>query len=804
MKGLSVLIFAGFIVLLYQWFIRQRFPNWLSTWLDYLFLVRIPVIGGLTLISFPFIAEFIFPKFLQNLFVMESWQQLVLVMLFVTLTSVMIISLIKKIIIVENRELDSDDKFLRLRAILLIFLCLPTWRILALNYIKSWNLLFHFIIGAIAGIVLFLASLKIEKTLTDKLLEIENKLNILQKLSPRVRVAYSRVNGDNYLLSTQYNISLLQLLSRLIKYVIYVLQLLLGFAIYLGIIWLNWPKPEGQIIVSEDWQASTLLYALLIIWIVTFFVEGITFCIDKLFETQVSIFLVIFILFSVSALAHWVNNVDHYFKLIPQAQDSQIAINYEQDFKIAMKKRLEKQTTPEKKLVVVATSGGGIQASGWTAQVLAGLQDETSGIGEDFTTSIGLISSVSGGSVGTMFYLDYLDELKQNQLLNPLKSPDVLENSEKAMVQREKEKILKNAKDKMIQNATEDWLDSVGWGLAFPDLWRLFGLPIASLFGEDGKYLDRGYSLEKDWQRSLSKPTATLDDWYKQAINGDIPIPVFNSTIVENGRRFLISPMKFLPGQMADYIKLSEGEESNSEEQKKIEQSKALDFRTLYACGKYSKPCNLEVTTAARLSASFPYVSPMARNLPDNEIQDKDGKPFFQNYHMADGGYFDNAGAFTAIEWLDRFLEKNSDQLKIKTVVLLQINAFPDVELKPRQQGNKGFFTVFTGPFDALNGVRDSTQVARNIHTIQLLKDKWEYRDKDKDKKEDEKIMMQYFAISFPKKYNQPLSWRLTQDQKDNLREAWEQDKPIRNTVKCMNEFWKKRKMDSPECKQFF
>ena len=53
-------------------------------------------------------------------------------------------------------------------------------------------------------------------------------------------------------------------------------------------------------------------------------------------------------------------------------------------------------------LVVVTAAGGGIQAAAWTAQVLAGLDRI---YGPDFTRSVGLVSGVSGGSVGTMYYM---------------------------------------------------------------------------------------------------------------------------------------------------------------------------------------------------------------------------------------------------------------------------------------------------------------------------------------------------------------------------------------------------------------
>jgi len=52
--------------------------------------------------------------------------------------------------------------------------------------------------------------------------------------------------------------------------------------------------------------------------------------------------------------------------------------------------------------ILVATSGGGITAAAWTAHVLTELEQRH---GESFTRQLGLVSAVSGGSVGTLFYL---------------------------------------------------------------------------------------------------------------------------------------------------------------------------------------------------------------------------------------------------------------------------------------------------------------------------------------------------------------------------------------------------------------
>ena len=182
------------------------------------------------------------------------------------------------------------------------------------------------------------------------------------------------------------------------------------------------------------------------------------------------------------------------------------------DFKTAIANCLKHQGD-ERTLVVVCASGGGIQAAGWTVQVLTGLQKK---LGTSFTRAIGLISSTSGGSVGSRYFLDRFGD----QGCPP---PD------------------EESLEKIFKSATEDSLGAVGWGLAYPDLFRAIGLPFLV-----NKYSDRAEAMEIDWQRHLTNPKNTLADWRKQILDGKIPIPVFNATLVEDGRRFLITPMTFV------------------------------------------------------------------------------------------------------------------------------------------------------------------------------------------------------------------------------------------------------------------
>ena len=733
--------------------------------LHYFFLLRVPIISGLILFCFPIIAQWVYPTFLQNLFVMESGIQLILVIAFTFITAMIIISLIISIfVLTDGSQLPYTSNFILTRLFWTFVLCFPTWIVLFLN--KEPKIEWYYFLFGIIPILFFLLFYVSYEYI--KLNNIEENQEI----------------EENYILQgvKQFQIYLDKKIGLFLGF-----EVIAGAIVYSLAIYLNWPQADGKLKIPTNWQAPTLLYALLIIWVVTLLLGAIIYVFDKYadkddekqdsssskyrFHWPVILLLIIF-----SACGYGAFQVDHYFQL----KDSSVEISesdYQKDFFTAIGNRLcpedfakDKSCNKEQSLVVVAASGGGIQASGWTAQVLAGLQDKTLGIGEDFTKAIALISSTSGGSVGTMFYLDKFND-------RGILSKDGLE--------------------KVVKNATDDWLDSVGWGLAYPDLVRAIGFPFVNV----NQYLDRGYALEKDWQRTLKPSIITLDDWYKKAKLGEIPIPVFNSTLVENGRRFLISPMKFIPGQMRDYLDDFSESELSEEDQQKIKQSRALDFRTLYNCGTPEAPkiCNLDVMTAARLSATFPYVSPMARNDKDNQIQNpKTGKPTLQNYHMADGGYFDNSGEFTAIQWLDKFLEDNAAALKIEKVVLLQINAFPEEPLKTKQKGKKGFLTVLLGPLDALNGVRNSTQIDRNIQAVELLKDYWN----------EKRIMIQRFDISFPKEdrngneYDQPLSWQLTQHQKNNLKNAWENDETIRKTVDCMKTFWNnsQKQKDDRKC----
>jgi hypothetical protein len=261
---------------------------------------------------------------------------------------------------------------------------------------------------------------------------------------------------------------------------------------------------------------------------------------------------------------------------------------------------------------------------------------------------------------------------------------------------------------------------------------------------------DRGIAIEIDWKGELLEKDATLGTWQNKVQAGTIPIPIFNATLVEDGRRFLVSPMTLGAST----------------------KRKSIDFNTLYP--EY----DIDITTAARMSATFPYISPVARpNIQLDKI-----------FHVADGGYFDNFGVSTSAALLDNFLEnsKKDDEENdkkdgekyderetrlIKKVIFLRINAFPVGEIKDKNQGSPGWLMELFGSIISVLKVRSSTQNASNALEVRLLQEKW---------LSEKGVEIADFAITFPPKDKLkikdplPLSWQLTRVQKQNILNAWE------------------------------
>jgi hypothetical protein len=338
------------------------------------------------------------------------------------------------------------------------------------------------------------------------------------------------------------------------------------------------------------------------------------------------------------------------------------------------------------KAVVICASGGGIHAAAWSAALLEEMERRSA----KFAKHLVLTSSVSGGSVGCLFYLAGLRAAKRP------------------------------APGRLLEVACESSLSHIAWGLAFRDLLRYF-VPIGAALG----WGNRAWALEKAWRRFEDFPVHTsLGEWERDVAAGKLPASVFNATLVETGDRFAISTVDLVDREK--------------------DQELRREFHHLYP------GLEIRATTAAGLSAAFPVVSPSSQIWvhPKEDAMPHPDK----RYHITDGGFYDNYGVVSAIE----FLEKGRVVLRDKMPEVMVIRIRGAVGSVKAASPNSFFFQMMA-PLKALVNMRSASQAVRNDVELKLL----------------DQVTNCLETADFPYPYPyEPLTWHLTQAQKDEIRKA--------------------------------
>jgi hypothetical protein len=148
------------------------------------------------------------------------------------------------------------------------------------------------------------------------------------------------------------------------------------------------------------------------------------------------------------------------------------------------------------------------------------------------------------------------------------------------------------------------------------------------------------------------------------------------------------------------------------------------------------------------LSASFTYVSPAARaDLPGAQ------------FHIVDGGYYDNYGMSTLMEWLHQALE-DSDP-RPKRVLVIQIRGASTAS-NPQPDGTHGWFYQAWAPLETMLTVRTTGQLSHNEEDFERLQQLWAGRGVEIDNAVFE------FCGNAP-----PLSWHLSGRDKQGIDEQW-------------------------------
>jgi hypothetical protein len=352
---------------------------------------------------------------------------------------------------------------------------------------------------------------------------------------------------------------------------------------------------------------------------------------------RIPVLTAIVVLAVVPRMLHWDEGREEHYLSTTQSQTS---------FELPTPREILNARNDGRPLIIVTSTGGGIHAAAWTTAVLGQLEKEfaSGDKPEVFHDHLLLLSTVSGGSSGLYAYLRELNAAKNNPIPDWDRQADHMETA-----------------------ASCSSLEAVGWGLVYYDIPKAF-VPVIPFWmshstGVDDLagtpiFKDRTWALRRAFARNLDDPFCALDpktgpnipmselesveDSSKasetgltltsfQAKDGSSPAISMNTTSVEDGERFLLAnyriPDGVAPEPGPDY--------------------KARSFLATFGPkGQNGGPRpDLPLATAAQMSATFPYVSsqarvPLALDSAQNSV------------HFADGGYYDNDGTSTAIEFL--------------------------------------------------------------------------------------------------------------------------------------------------------
>jgi hypothetical protein len=275
-------------------------------------------------------------------------------------------------------------------------------------------------------------------------------------------------------------------------------------------------------------------------------------------------------------------------------------------------------------------------------------------------------------------------------------------------------------------DAERSSLSAVGWGLLYPDLARtvpVFGAAVVP------QTIDRGWALENSWISGWSNPAA-MSEWREDVAHGRRPAIIFNETEAETGRRIVFAT--------ADI---------DSDSPKRFFPDAGLD---------------MPVATAARLSATFPYVSPEARSSAGADSA---------RYHVADGGYYDNSGILSALQWT---VAARGSLTGYKTLLLL-IDASPG-SIHPSTSWS--WQKQLTGPIETLLKVRSASQDDRDAIELDWTKDLAVYEEKipfiyHTVEAEDARNVEKSFFSRIQPDESSPLSWHLNKIQMENIEKSW-------------------------------
>lgn len=292
------------------------------------------------------------------------------------------------------------------------------------------------------------------------------------------------------------------------------------------------------------------------------------------------------------------------------------------------------EPAPQDTIIGVALSGGGSRAALFGAGGLEALGQLRAPDGRSVLEQVDYLSSVSGGGLPAAYYA----------LHKPPRGVPVL------------------APDGSMTGAYKDFFNDLGDNVAqdFQStlIWRQLGS-----FRFILNSALAATSLQEILEEQLLGP-ATFADLAVREKNGDSPRVIINSTLFNDGRRFLWTT---LPPEAAQYDFVGELDQSLAERgissgYPEVVKERWESLQPVTPLDLQIDPCPIKVGVAVTASASFPpLVGPITFTVGDE----------LDFWHIADGGLYENLGLESLMY---TFLKQLQDR-KVRRALILAFNS---------------------------------------------------------------------------------------------------------------------------------
>ncbi len=368
------------------------------------------------------------------------------------------------------------------------------------------------------------------------------------------------------------------------------------------------------------------------------------------------------------------------------------------------------------KMVFVNTSGGGLRSALWTVHVLNHLDSITN---QALIKQTHLITGASGGMIGAAYYRE-----NYKKRINGESSANGVE---------------------MKSRMSKDLLNPLAFSIATTDMFYRF-----KRF-DDGNYIytkDRGWFFEKNLIENLNCFNGKrIMDYKSPEYDADIPMMIFSPSVVNDGRRLLLSPQK---------ITFLCNNDTNLFAEKIA--SENIEFLTFF---KGNDPQSLRMSSAIRMNATFPYILPMVFLPSEPRIE------------VMDAGLRDNLGLTTSIKYIENF--KNWIHEHTSGIVIIQLrDKEKKTKIRDKQSGSliSKLFTPLTNVYGNLLKIQDY----RNDEMLNQLKSSFKG-----------KIHYVEFSLKEGSSDEISMSWHLTSKDKKQIYEQLNTEENQKSIQKVSN-----------------